>query len=465
MSFPKDFLWGGATSANQIEGAWDIDGKGISIADCFTAGSKTKKRIFTPDIDTAKYYYPSHEAIDFYHRYKEDIKLFAEMGFKCFRMSIAWSRIFPNGDDEKPNIKGLEFYDKVFDELHKYNIEPIVTISHYEMPLNLLKKYGSWTNRKLVDLFERYSETLFNHYNNKVKYWITFNEFNVIDQILTIPTGIELKPEDDREKIVKNIAHNMLLASAKAVNAGHKINKENKIGCMVLYSLVYPRTCRPEDILLADKYMDNIYQYLDVMIKGSYPKKYNLEKVDVHKEDENILRNGTADFISLSYYSSMTVSIVKEETINGNMVTGYKNPYLESSEWGWQIDPTGLQIGLNRLYSRYEKPLFVVENGLGANDILANNTVNDYYRIDYIQKHVKAMSKAIEDGVELIGYTPWGCIDLISASTGEMKKRYGFIYVDRDDEGHGTLDRFKKKSFEYYKRLIAENGNIDIEEK
>lgn len=461
----KEFLWGGATSANQIEGAWNIEGKGISTADCASVGSKDKKREFHTDIHDSTYY-PSHKAIDFYHHYKEDIRLFAEMGFTCFRLSIAWTRIYPNGDEDFPNEKGLAFYDNVFDELLKYNIQPIVTISHYETPNHLVKTYGSWSSRKMIDFYVRFCETIFERYKKKVKYWITFNEINVIAQIPVIPTGISIKEGENKEQIVYQASHHMLVASAKAVKIGHEINPEFHIGCMMLYPLAYPYSCNPEDVLAANEMMEKNYFYTDVQVRGSYPQsmlKYFERKklqINMEKEDKLILKQGCVDYIGFSYYMSVVVShMPKDKTTNGNMMKSITNPHLQTSEWGWQIDPIGLRISLNNLYHRYEKPLFIVENGLGANDVFKNETVFDDYRIEYLKEHIIEFKKAVEeDGVELIGYTSWGCIDLISVSTGEMKKRYGFIYVDCDNEGYGTMKRYKKKSFDWFKKVIESNG-------
>lgn len=463
--FPKEFLWGGAIAANQAEGAYNIDGKGISTADVATAGSKDKRREYTDGI-LGDRYYPSHTAIDFYHHYKEDIALFAEMGFKCFRTSIAWSRIYPNGDDEKPNELGLQFYDSLFDECKKYGIEPIVTISHYETPYALVTKYGSWRNRKCIDFYLNFCNTIFNRYKDKVKYWMTFNEINVILQIPFIPAGIRIQEGENKQDVCYKAAHYQLVASAKAVALGHSINPEFKIGSMLLYPLVYPKTCNPEDVLLSIKKMNKEYFFTDVQVRGHYPS-YMLQYfkdcgivLDITEEDKIALAKGTVDYIGFSYYMSMVASCDgSNPKAKGNMMVGYKNPYLQESEWGWQIDPIGLRIALNNLYNRYEIPLFVVENGLGANDELINETVNDDYRIDYLKKHIEQMKLAVcEDGVDLMGYTPWGCIDLISAGTGEMKKRYGFIYVDRDNEGNGSLKRYKKASFYWYKKVIESNG-------
>jgi Beta-glucosidase/6-phospho-beta-glucosidase/beta-galactosidase len=464
---PKDFLWGGAVAANQLEGAWNAAGKGISIADVATVGGLSKHREYTDGIQSGKYY-PSHEGIDFYHRYKNDIKLLAEMGFQCFRISIAWTRIFPNGDESEPNEEGLKFYDSIFDECLNYGIEPIVTISHYEMPYALVEKYGAWRNRKLIDFYTIFARTIFIRYRDKVKYWMTFNEINVISYQSFISAGIKLKEGEGKEQVIFQAAHHQLVASAKAVQIGHEINPDFKIGCMLLYPLVYAKTCNPEDVIIAHETMNKCYFFADVHVRGYYPeymKRYfERSNITVSMEESDLeeLRKGTVDYIGFSYYNSLVVTSDKDKDskTGGNMIFGGANPYLKASEWGWQIDPVGLRIALNNLYDRYQSPLFLVENGLGATDTIEKDgSIQDDYRITYLRQHIIEMKKAvILDGVNLIGYTPWGCIDLISAGTGEMKKRYGFIYVDRDDEGNGTLERIKKKSFFWYQKVIASNG-------
>lgn len=454
-NFPDDFLWGGAIAANQAEGAWNIDGKGPSIADVLEENADVRERVnFTKIYADRKY--PTHQAIDFYHHYPEDIKLFAEMGFKCLRISIAWTRIFPNGDDARPNEKGLEFYDKLFSECNKYGIEPLVTISHYEMPLNLAVKYEGFKDSKTITFFLKYCETIFNRYKGTVKYWLTFNEISG----MYASTGVGESNQTD----VALATHHMLLASALAVDLGHKIDPENKIGAMLGMVNAYPFSCNPEDVF--ENIVDNrdLYTFGDVQCRGYYPeyylKKLEREGVDftVSKEDQAILSKGVVDFLSLSYYMSITSSKDKEGAV-GFFKKTKPNPYLAQTEWGWQIDPIGLRIVLNQLYDRYHIPLFVVENGLGAKDVLKDGQVIDDYRINYLKDHIVEMKKAIcEDGVKVLGYTTWGCIDLISASSGQMSKRYGFIYVDRNDDGSGSFKRYKKKSFAWYQKVIATNG-------
>ncbi len=468
-AFPEGFLWGGATAANQCEGGVFEDGRGLANVDVIPYGENRRAimqgKCNVKECDE-KEFYPSHEAIDFYHHYKEDIALFAEMGFKTFRMSIAWTRIFPNGDEEEPNEKGLAFYDAVFDECRKYGIEPLVTITHFDCPMHLINEYGGWKNRKLIDFYERLVRVLFTRYKGKVKYWLTFNEINMILHLPFMGAGLQNFTKEEQYIAI----HHELVASALATKIGHEIDPNNMIGCMLAGGTTYPLTPNPIDVKAAKDRDHSNYMFIDVQSRGYYPNYYKAMiknedlHIDITEEDEKLLRENTVDFISFSYYSSKCMS--GDEALNkqtGNAFTGAKNPYLKASEWGWQIDPLGLRITLNDLYDRYQKPLFIVENGLGANDELIPETngyvVDDEYRIEYLREHIKAMRDAIyEDGVELLGYTPWGCIDLVSASTGEMKKRYGFIYVDKDNEGKGSLKRYKKKSFYFYKNVIASNG-------
>ncbi|WP_182201681.1 glycoside hydrolase family 1 protein [Paraliobacillus salinarum] len=479
LTFPEGFLWGGATAANQIEGAYNEDGKGLSTADmvCYQSKEERGDRPVTYEVTGAQIeeilnkknsgVFPKRFGIDFYHRYKEDIALFAEMGFKVFRLSIAWSRIFPNGDEKEPNEAGLAFYDKVFNELEKYNILPLVTLSHYEMPLNLSLKYGGWENRKVIDMFVHYAETVFKRYKDKVKYWITFNEINAA---LTSPytgAGILADRVDNVQQSSFQALHHQFVASALTVKSIRKIIPDAKIGCMLSAVTIYPETCNPKDSLDSlKKEQKSNHFYTDVQVRGYYPnymKRFFLENnIEIKKEpkDDSILKEYTMDFISLSYYMSLVTSTKNDaKKVSGNLFGGVKNPYLEQSEWGWQIDPIALRIILNRLYDRYQVPLFIVENGLGAYDkIEEDGSIHDPYRIDYLRKHIEQMKEAIKDGVELIGYTSWGPIDLISASTSEMSKRYGFIYVDQDNYGNGSLERYRKESFHWYKKVIESNG-------
>ncbi|MGG7214658.1 6-phospho-beta-glucosidase [Clostridium nigeriense] len=471
MGLKSNFLWGGATAANQCEGGYNLGGRGLANVDLIPTGkdrkaiSSGKMKMF--DFDN-HHFYPAKESIDMYHHYLEDIQLLAEMGLKCFRMSISWSRIFPNGDDEHANEEGLQFYETIFKELKKYNIEPLVTLTHFDVPMNLVKKYGSWRNRKMIEFYEKYVTIVLNRYKDYVKYWLTFNEINMLLHSPFVGAGICFEPGENEEEVKYQAAHHQLVASALATKIAHEINPNFMIGCMLAGGNNYPYSCRPEDYYKAIEKDREGYFFIDVQARGYYPNyaknKLSSMHIVMESEDEKILKENTVDFISFSYYSSRVVATdpnVSEET-TGNVYGSIKNPYLKSSEWGWQIDPLGLRNSLNMLYDRYQKPLFIVENGLGAKDIPdENGYVEDDYRINYIREHIKAFKDAVEiDGVELLGYTTWGIIDLISASTGQMSKRYGFVYVDLDDEGNGTRKRTKKKSFDWYKEVIETNGEI-----
>ena len=489
MGFSKDFLWGGATAANQYEGAYAEDGKGLNTSDVITAGSHTVPRMITwknPSTgETGKTgigfvtamefpegavpavidgeYYPSHEATDFYHHYKEDIALMGEMGFKAFRLSMNWARIFPNGDDETPNEKGLAFYDAVFDECKKYGIEPLVTLAHYETPLGLTVKYGGWTNRKLIGFFEKYARTVFARYNGKVKYWLTFNEINMMGMSTFMAGGMMT----DTPQAKAQGAHNQFVASALAVKAAHEINPDIMVGQMLAYQPVYGLTCDPADQVYVMEEQHKTLFYSDVQTGGRYPayklKEYERDgiKLETEPEDYELLAKYSADFLSFSCYGSSTQTTHEVEGGGeGNFVMGVKNPYLQTNAWGWAIDPACLRLSLNTLYDRYHKPLWIVENGIGWADVKeADGSVHDDYRISYLRQNIQSMDEAVNlDGVDLMGYTMWGCIDLVSAGTGEMKKRYGFVYVDRDDAGNGTLERSRKDSFYWYQKMIKSQG-------
>ncbi|MBF8152777.1 6-phospho-beta-glucosidase [Exiguobacterium sp. TBG-PICH-001] len=473
-TLPNDFLWGGALAAHQFEGGWNAGGKGPSVVDVLTAGAHGVARRITDQVEENEFY-PNHEAIDFYHRYKEDIALFAEMGLKCLRTSIGWSRIFPNGDEAEPNEEGLKFYDDVFDELLKYGIEPIITLSHFEMPLHLAREYGGFRNRKVALFFEKFAEVCFTRYKDKVKYWMTFNEINNKMDVsnplfLWTNSGVLLDPEENAMEVMYQTGHHELLASALAVAKGKAINPDFEIGAMVSHVPIYPYSSHPEDILLAETSMRQRYFFPDVQVRGYYPSyalnEFKREGYDIPilDGDEEILRNGTVDYLGFSYYMSTTVkhdAVVNNtgNIVNGGLANGVENPYIQSSDWGWAIDPVGLRYAMNRLYDRYQIPLFIVENGFGAIDTIEDGQIHDTARIDYLRAHIEAFKAAVlEDGVELIGYTPWGVIDIVSFTTGEMKKRYGMIYVDRDNEGNGSMERMKKDSFDWYRHVIETNG-------
>ena len=470
----KDFLWGGAVAAHQVEGGYNEKGKGLNVSDMMTVGGVGKKRQITDTI-LPNEFYPNHEAIDFYHHYKEDIALFKEMGFKCFRTSISWARIFPQGDELEPNEDGLKFYDDVFDELLKYGIEPVITLSHFEMPYHLAKEYGGFMNRKTIDFFVKFAEVCFKRYKNKVKYWMTFNEINnqmnfINDIYGWTNSGAHFGDYDSPEEAMYICGHHTLVASAKAVKIGKEINPDFKIGNMISMVPIYPFSCRPADQVLAQQQMQDRFFFCDVQCRGHYPAyalkmfERNGFNIDITEEDKKVLAEGTVDYIGFSYYMSNTVdsNSIRDisMTTDGSSKHSVKNPFIHETAWGWAIDPEGLRYTLNMFYERYEKPLFIVENGFGAIDVKEEDgSCHDPYRIDYLRAHIEEMKKAVEeDGVDLMGYTPWGCIDCVSFTTGEMKKRYGFIYVDRDNEGNGTLERSKKDSYDWYKKVISSNG-------
>ncbi len=473
MTFNKGFLWGGAVAAHQLEGGFDKGGRGLSVSDVMTSGANGVPRQITDGIIEGKYY-PNHQGIDFYGRYKDDIALFKELGFKCFRTSISWSRIFPKGDEIVPCEEGLKFYDDLFDELLKNGIEPVITLSHFEMPFHLAKHYGGFRSRKVIDFFVHYATTVMDRYKDKVKYWMTFNEINN-QKNFTSPlfswtcSGVLYNEDENKEETMYQVVHHEFIASALVVKKGHEINPDFKIGCMLASVPIYPYSCDPSDIMLCQEAMHDIFFFGDVHVRGHYPsyafknwerKGYNIK---MEADDVKILAEGKVDYIGISYYMSRVVKTGAKARPDGSGGTTkeVKNPYVKASDWGWQIDPVGLRYSLNAIYERYEKPIFIVENGFGAIDIKEEDgSLNDDYRIDYLKNHIMEMEKAIDlDGVNVLGYTPWGCIDVVSFGTGEMKKRYGFIYVDRDNDGKGTLSRSRKKSFYWYKKVIASNGS------
>lgn len=473
MGFQKDFLWGGATAANQCEGGIAEGGRGLANVDVCPAGEDRSgvitghKRMLAMDED---HFYPAAEAIDMYHHFREDIRLFGEMGFKVYRLSIAWTRIFPNGDEEEPNEEGLRFYEEIFCECRKYGIKPLVTISHFDCPLHLIHRFGGWRSREMIGCYLKLCQVLFIRYREYVEYWLTFNEINMILHAPFMGAGLCFQEGEPEDAVKYQAAHHELVASALATKLAHEVNPENKVGCMFAAGCAYPYSCRPEDVweaLLTDQ--EN-YFFVDIQARGYYPSyaRKRLAKAGVmpvmELGDEEVLRDHPVDFISFSYYNSRCIAAPggEEEEAGGNLFKSAKNPYLKFSQWGWPIDPLGLRITLNQVYDRYQKPLFIVENGLGAIDTPdASGYVEDDYRIDYLRDHIRAMKAAVEeDGVELWGYTTWAPIDLISAGTGEMRKRYGFIYVDKQDDGSGTYKRWKKKSFYWYQKVIESNGEI-----
>lgn len=474
MGFRKDFLWGGATAANQCEGAYNLDGRGLANVDLCPVG-EDRQAVITGQMKMLDFdddhFYPAKGSIDMYHNYKEDIKLFAEMGFKVYRFSIAWTRIFPKGDETTPNEKGLQFYENLIDECLKYDMEPLITLVHFDFPMHLANEYGGWRNRKTIEFYGNLVRTVMERFKGKVKYYLNFNEMNVLLGAPFMGAGLYFEEGENKEKIQYQAAHHELVASALAKKIAKEIDPEIQIGCMLAAGSYYPETCKPEDVFAAQKENRTNYFFVDVQSRGYYPS-YKLKELErkgilpeITEEDKKLLRENTVDFISFSYYTTRTINgDVNAKIDEANLIKTVDNPYLEKTEWGWQIDPLGFRITINDIYDRYQKPLFVVENGLGAKDSPdENGYVEDDYRIDYLRDHIKAMKDAVEiDGADILGYTTWGPIDLVSAGTGEMSKRYGFIYVDRDDYGNGTLKRSKKKSFDWYKKVIESNGE-DLE--
>ena len=584
---PENFLWGAAIAANQAEGAYNEGGRGLSNIDMMPHGVHRMevKLGGTPHPTLqAGEYYPSHTGVDFYHHYKEDIALMAELGLKVFRTSISWSRLYPHGDERTPNPEGVAFYRNVFQECRKYGIEPLVTLCHFDIPMGLVEQYGSWRSRKTLECFARYAETCFKEYSGLVHYWLTFNEINILLHSPFSGAGIAFQEGENRSQVIYQAAHHVLLASATATRLAHQYDPANQVGCMLAGGSFYPYSCNPEDVWESvQKEQENllfidvqvrgrypgyaetcfkeysglvhywltfneinillhspfsgagiafqegenrsqvIYQaahhvllasatatrlahqydpanqvgcmlaggsfypyscnpedvwesvqkeqenllFIDVQVRGRYPgyarKLFAEKQVQLHTEpgDDALLRENTVDFISFSYYASRCVAASLEgKAVNdGNVVRSVKNPYLQTSQWGWAIDPLGLRITMNQLYDRYQKPLFLVENGLGAHDTVEpDGSVHDDYRIDYLRRHIEAVKQAVSDGVDLMGYIAWSGIDLVSASTGEMSKRYGFVYVDKQDDGTGTLARSKKDSFYWYQKVIRSNG-------
>lgn len=469
MPLRSDFLWGGALAANQCEGAYNEGGRGLANADLLPYGQDRIAVIKGDDVPLAAEtgrYYPAREAIDFYHHYREDIALFGEMGFKALRLSIAWSRIFPNGDDAEPNEEGLAFYEDVFRACHEQGIEPVVTLNHYDVPMHLVTTYGGWRNRALVDLFERFARTVFTRYGGQVRYWLTFNEINIMTSACFMGAGIIFHEGEDRYRSVYTAVHHVLVASARAVRLCHELVPDGQIGCMLNAGIYYPATCNPLDVQAAQGENRKHYMFTDVQVRGYYPS-YVLKEYERHgfeipwvEGDREALAGNLVDFVSFSYYSTRVVQAGAEGAYDSNLLQSAPNPYLKMEPWGRFIDPLGLRITMNDIYDRYQKPLFIVENGLGTLDEPdENGYVEDDYRIEYLREHIKTMKDTVEqDGVELMGYTCWGPIDLVSVATGQMRKRYGFIYVDLDDEGNGTRRRTKKKSFDWYRQVIASNG-------
>jgi len=446
---PENFMWGGAVTSFQSEGAWNEGGKGVSIVD-----TREVKENFSD----------WKVAVDFYHKYKEDIALFKELGINTYRTSISWSRIFPEGEGDV-NEEGIEFYNKIFDELLANGIQPVITLYHFDIPQALADKYNGFASRKVVDLFENYARTVFERFKDKVKYWITFNEQNLVLMHLQA-WGSTPKEGDNIEEFSFQVCHNVFIAHAKATKALHEIIPDGKMGGMVTYLTMYPNSCKPEDALATLKAKELFNDlYFDVFANGEYPSYVtsNLKKKNImpvfEDGDAELLRDNTVDYLTFSYYQSKTVKFVGEGT-EAVMKGIVSNPTLDANEWGWAIDPIGIRVALKEIYARYRMPIFITENGIGVREELnENNTVEDDYRIDYLKAHIEQMKIAMEEGVDVIGYLTWGCTDILS-SQGEMKKRYGFIFVNRDERDLKDLKRYKKTSFDWFKKVVESNGEI-----
>lgn len=460
--FREGFLWGGAVAANQLEGAYLEDGKQMSTADI-------KARGFFGGIRRDADYYPTHKGIDFYHTYKEDLKLMADANFNIFRTSINWTRIFPTGEEERPNQAGIDFYRSMFEECRKLGMKVMITISHYETPLAMYDKYGSWANRVYIDLYMKFVKTIVTEFKGLVHYWLTFNEIGNAAVKPICWDAAAIHPDSDHLlQEMYQAAHHQFVASALATKFIHETDPDALVGAMIAYKTVYPYTCKPADVIAAEEEKRKEFFFSDVQARGYYPSyiwkffEENNLNIAMEEGDEEIIKSYPIDFISFSYYRSRVISaesMEPAEVINTNSLEGVVNPYLPKTGWGWSVDPDGLRLALQELYDRYQLPLFVAENGLGAVDkVEEDGSINDNYRIDYLQKHMKAMKTAVQNGVDLFGYTMWGPIDIVSNGTGQMSKRYGIIYVDLDDDGNGTGKRLKKKSYGFYSELIKTNG-------
>ena len=452
-------LWGAASSAGQCEGAYLEGGKGLSIIDTMDQ-SRDRCTMRHPRPIEGKYY-SSHVAVDFYHRMEEDIALMAECGLQCFRTSFAWSRLYPTGFETEPNPEALAFYDRMIDRLHEDGIEPIITLSHLETPYELFERLGGWEDRGFIDAFLRYARAMFEHFKGRVRYWIPFNEINTTIHFPFV-VGVGADRGDNPLQIQYQATHHMCVANALAIKIGHEVDADNLVGGMTAYSPIYPLTPNPADVWKAKGVERENLFVSDLIVRGVYPRymtrffRDHAIELAFAPSDLDVLRSYTVDFLAMSYYNTNCESADGGEASNGNLFGGVRNPYLSSTDWGWQIDPMGMRIMLNDLYERYAIPLMVVENGIGARDKLVKGEIHDAYRIDYLREHISQVLEAIEDGVEVLAYTMWSFTDIISASGGAMSKRYGLVYVDRDDEGRGTNDRIRKDSFYWYRDRLRE---------
>ncbi len=473
--FPENFMWGGAVAACQIEGAYDVDGRGLSTSDIHAFDKHLDRAHIKKEgggtlaaikaaMEDKESYFPKRHGIDFYHTYKEDLALMKEMGFRAFRTSISWSRIFPNGDEETPNEKGVEFYDRLIDEIKKDGMEPIITMSHYDIPLHLVTEYGGFANRKMIDFFVRYAEVLLKRYKGKVKYWIVCNQVNLVPTVQFGSLGIyddQAAPEK-MEELMYQAVHNQFIAGAKVVALAKEIDPDAVMGTMVADGTAYPASCKPADVVMTMKKNRMQYFFTDVQLRGEYPvfalRYFKDHDICIRMEDgdEELLKKNTMEFLAISYYYS---GIVDAEKNTMKPFDTCQNPYLDPTPWEWRADPLGFYNCLSQYWDRYEKPLMIAENGFGALDkVEEDGSIHDDYRIDYLRKHIAQLKECVKDGVEILAYLSWGPIDLVSSSSAEMSKRYGYIHVDLDDLGQGSGKRRKKDSFYWYQRVIETNG-------
>lgn len=471
--FPKDFLWGGAVAACQIEGAYDVDGRGLSTSDLRAYDPNLKRANIKKEggdtrsgikaaIQDKTSYFPKRYGIDFYHTYKQDLALLKELGLKAFRTSISWSRIFPNGDEEQPNEKGLQFYDQLIDEIIKNGMEPIITMSHYDFPIHLVTEYGGFANRNVIDFFVNYAKVLLQRYKGKVTYWIVCNQVNLVPAVQFGSLGIYEDQSNHMEELMYQAVHHQFIAGAKVVKLAREIDPNAKMGTMVADGTFYPATCNPEDVILTLKKNRMQYYFTDVQLRGEYPGyalryfKENNIQLDMRPQDLALLKTHTMDFLAVSYYYSKIVDARKNTM---EPFDGEQNPYLKPTPWEWRADPLGLYNSLSQYWDRYQKPLMIAENGLGALDVVEKDgSIHDEYRINYLQQHITQVKECIKDGAHIFAYLSWAPIDIVSSSSAEMSKRYGYIYVDLDDYGKGSGQRMKKDSFFWYQHVIQTNG-------
>lgn len=473
--FPEGFLWGGAQAASQADGAYQEDGKGLNSSDVqpYLKGLSNAKiqelesqgmtlEQVSEGIADKTGYYPKRFGIDFYHTYRDDLKLLADAGFKTLRTSLDWSRVFPNGDDAEPNESALKHYDAMIDYMNELGIEPIITINHYETPINITVNYGGWPNRKVISMFEKFGKVLLDWFGKKVKYWIVVNQINMVQIEPFLSVGVCSDQYDNEEEALYQAVHNQMVAAADIQAYAKKLNiPELCIGTMVADGTVYPATCKPDDVVLAMRQNRLQYLFTDVQFRGAYPAAANNYFEDrgvylnVEPGDMELIKANPMDFLGISYYYSKIVDSTKNKYLpNDNL----KNPNLEASPWGWSIDPQGLYNTLSQYWDRYQKPIIIAENGIGVYDKLEAGKVHDPYRSDFLGKHIEQVGRAIHDGADVIAYCAWGPIDIVSCSSQQMSKRYGFVYVDLDDEGNGSGKRILKDSYRWYKNVISTNG-------